>query len=64
LTNVYPHKTIIKNQDKETGHCWLMPIIVTTQEEKIRKITVRSQPRETVLETLSQKTHHHKEVVE
>jgi hypothetical protein len=33
----------------------LTPIILTTQEAEIRKIAVRGQPRQTVLETLSQK---------
>jgi hypothetical protein len=32
-----------------------MPIILTTQEADIRKITVRSQPRQIVCKTLSQK---------
>jgi hypothetical protein len=35
-----------------------MPVILATQEAKIRKITVWSQPREVVQETLSQKKNH------
>jgi hypothetical protein len=32
-----------------------MPVILATQEADIRRITVRSQPRQIVLETLSRK---------
>jgi hypothetical protein len=39
---------------------WLMPIILTTQEAEIRRITVRSQPRQIVHKTLSRKKNHHK----
>jgi hypothetical protein len=35
-----------------------MPVILPTQEAEIRKITVRSQPRQIVCETLSRKTLH------
>jgi hypothetical protein len=31
----------------------LMPVILTTQEEEIRRITIQGQPRQKVLETLS-----------
>jgi hypothetical protein len=34
---------------------WLMPVILATQKAEIRRIMVQSQPRQTVLETLSQK---------
>jgi hypothetical protein len=34
---------------------WLTPVILNTQEPEIRRITVRSQPGQIVLETLSQK---------
>jgi hypothetical protein len=37
-------------------HPWLMPVIPATQKAEIRRITVRSQPRQIVLETLSWKT--------
>jgi hypothetical protein len=36
--------------------CWrLTPVILATQEPEIRRISVRSQPRQIVCETLSQK---------
>jgi hypothetical protein len=37
-----------------------VPVIPATQEAEIRKIEVQSLPRQTVGETLSQKTHHKK----
>jgi hypothetical protein len=37
-----------------------MPVILATQEAEIRRIMVRSQPRQIVHETLSQKRNHHK----
>jgi hypothetical protein len=37
-----------------------MPIILATQETEIRRITVQSQPWQTVLETLSKKKITHK----
>jgi hypothetical protein len=42
------------------GHWYLKPIILATQEAKMRKITVQNQLRQIVQETLSQKTHHKK----
>jgi hypothetical protein len=42
-----------------------MLVILATQEAEIRRIMVRSQPGQIVLETLSQKkTHHKKGLVE
>jgi hypothetical protein len=41
-----------------------MPVILATQETEIRRITVRSQPGQIVLEILSQKTLHKKGLVE
>jgi hypothetical protein len=41
-----------------------MPIILATQEVEIRRIAIQSQPRQIVRETLSQKTHHKKGLVE
>jgi hypothetical protein len=38
----------------------LTPIILTTQETEIRRISIQSQPRQIVLETLSQKNPSHK----
>jgi hypothetical protein len=43
-----------------SGHRWLAPVIPATQEAEVRRITVRGQPGQTVLETLSQNTHHKK----
>jgi hypothetical protein len=37
------------------GHQWLTPIILATQEAEIRMIILRSQPGQTVHETLSLK---------
>jgi hypothetical protein len=41
-----------------------MPIIPATQEAEIRRTEVRSQPRQIVCDTLSQKTHHKNGLVE
>jgi hypothetical protein len=41
-----------------------MPVILATQEAEIRRITVQSQTRQIVHETLFQKTHHKKGLVE
>jgi hypothetical protein len=38
------------------GHQWLTPVILASQEAEIRRIAVGSQPRQTVLKTLPQKT--------
>jgi hypothetical protein len=40
------------------GHPWLMPVILAMQEAEIRRITVGSQPRQVVCETLFRKTLH------
>jgi hypothetical protein len=37
------------------GHQWLIPVILATQEEEIRRIEVQSQHRQIVPKTLSQK---------
>jgi hypothetical protein len=34
---------------------WVMPVVLATQEAEIRRISVCSQPRQTVCKTLSQK---------
>jgi hypothetical protein len=47
-----PHKHILR---LVTQYQWLEPVILATQEAEIRKITVQSQLRQVVLETLSQK---------
>jgi hypothetical protein len=38
---------VFKNKDS-TRHLWLTPVILATQEAEIRRITVRSQPRQIV----------------
>jgi hypothetical protein len=38
------------------AHQWLTPVILATQEAKIRRIVVRNQPRQIVSKILSQKT--------
>jgi hypothetical protein len=44
---------------------WLMPVIVATQETKIRRITVQSQPQaNNSRDPISKKTHHKKGLVE
>jgi hypothetical protein len=54
-----------KKWTKKAGHWWLMSIILATQEAEIRRMVVQSQPRQIVLETLSQKkTYHKKGLVE
>jgi hypothetical protein len=49
---------------QEAGCWWLTPVILATQEAGIRKTAVQSQPRQIVHETLSQKKHHKKGLVE
>jgi hypothetical protein len=44
-----------KEKRKRSWHWWLTPIILATQEAEIRRITVQSQPRQIIPETLSQK---------
>jgi hypothetical protein len=45
--------------DLLSPHQWLMPVILSTEEEEIRKMA-GSSPKQTVFETLSQKKSHHK----
>jgi hypothetical protein len=47
-------KKILKEVIK-LGCWWLMPVIIATREAEIRRNAVRSQPRQIVQETLSQK---------
>jgi hypothetical protein len=39
-------------------HRWPTPVILVTQEAEIRRITIQSQPRQIVGETLSRETLH------
>jgi hypothetical protein len=48
----------------ETGHRWLTPAILATQEAEIKRIEVRSQPGQIVHEILSQKNPSQKSVGE
>jgi hypothetical protein len=41
------------SKETQAGCQWLKPVILTTQEAEIRRIIVRSQPRQIVHETLS-----------
>jgi hypothetical protein len=43
---------------EQAGDWWLTPGILATQEAEIRRIAIRSQPRQIVCETLSWKTLH------
>jgi hypothetical protein len=42
------------------GHLWLTPVIRATQDAKIRRIAVQSQPGKIILETLSQNNNNNK----
>jgi hypothetical protein len=53
---VHCSERIHKNQQRGVRRYWLMPVILATQEAEIRRIEVRSQPRQIVCETLSWKT--------
>jgi hypothetical protein len=39
--------------ERKAGHQWLTSVILATQKAEIRRITVQSQPRQIVHETLS-----------
>jgi hypothetical protein len=49
-----------QNKQKLAGCWWLLPVILATQEAKIRRIVVRSQPQQIVFETLPGKKNLHK----
>jgi hypothetical protein len=48
---------------KVTRRQWPTPVLLAIQEAKVRRIAVRSQPRQIVRENLSQKNHHKKGLV-
>jgi hypothetical protein len=48
-----PKWSYLFQESKQTGHWWLMPVILATWEAKIRRIVVGSQPGQIVHETLS-----------
>jgi hypothetical protein len=52
-------KNITYRQRVTTDFRWFMPVILAAQETEIRRITIQSQPRQTVSETLSQKNTSH-----
>jgi hypothetical protein len=54
----------ISNTDLRAGHQWLTPVILATQEAEMGRSQVKSQPRQIVHETLSQKTYYKKGLVE
>jgi hypothetical protein len=43
----------VSENNKRAGCWWLMPVIPATQEAEIRRIIVRSNPRQIVSKTLS-----------
>jgi hypothetical protein len=47
-------------KEERDGCWWLTPVILATQEAKIKRITVQTQIRQIVPKTLYQKTHHNK----
>jgi hypothetical protein len=47
-----------------TGHQWLVPIILATQEAEVRRIKVRSQPGQIVLRSYLKNTQHTKGLAE
>jgi hypothetical protein len=51
-----------KKKKKKTGCWWFTPVILTTWETKIRRISVEGQLGQIVCETLSQKYSTQKEV--
>jgi hypothetical protein len=62
VNDKYSLYDILKNYT-EAGHWWLIPVIPATQEEEIRRITVRSHSRQIVQKPLSQKNSSQKRAV-
>jgi hypothetical protein len=60
----YSSQLSAKKTALKARHWWLMPVILPTQEAEISRIEVQNQLRQIVCETLSQKTHHKKGLVE
>jgi hypothetical protein len=56
----YIERPCLKKKPQRTGNQWFMSVILATQEAEIRRIKVQSQPRQIVLETLSENTCHKK----
>jgi hypothetical protein len=56
---ILPYSDCMKSERRKgnitVAHWWFMPVILATQEAEIRRIAVRSQPRQMVCKTLSQK---------
>jgi hypothetical protein len=47
------HNRNNQTNTSKPGHWWLTPVILATQKAEIRTITVQSQPRQIVCETVS-----------
>jgi hypothetical protein len=55
----------LENFQHRAGHWWPASVILATQEAKIRRIVVQSQPEQNSSQDLiSKKTHHKKGLVE
>jgi hypothetical protein len=49
----YIVRPYLKDRKKQARCWWLNPVILDTQEAEIKRITVQSEPRQIVFETLS-----------
>jgi hypothetical protein len=50
---ILSHEMMSHQNCNPTGHQWLTPVFLATQEAEIRRIMVQSQPRQIVCKTLS-----------